>query len=281
MEHTLLPCEQRQEKRKQLEKALTIGMILACITINVIESIESGENIAAGFALGSSDALHLLAYILILKTPLLGLASLLGSSIFSLIYTVGLKGDRLMDSLTGTLLVLLAITIQLCIIEIGKKKQRASENETGEVERLESERGTGRDSKKKVSIIKTVKEDMLIERKPFKVVWWIQLNLYLFMFITVMVVANSEEFTNMFHVVGFNAYGAVAMMLPIFELISILTTSVITYRIYWFKVLVEIFTLVMIAWLGAMKLTQVAFVMVEIGVAIAIKVKNTDKQKEA
>lgn len=280
MEHTLLPCEQRNEKRKQLEKALTIGMILACITIGVIESIEDGESIVGGFALGSSDALHLLAYILILKTPLLGLASLLGSSIFSLVYTVGINGDSLMDSLTGTLLVLLAITVHLCIIEIGKKKQRASEKiESNRLVDVESDSET--DSKKKISIIKTIKEDMMIERKPFKVVWWIQLNLYLFMFITVMVVANSEEFTNMFHVVGFNTYGAIAMMLPIFELIGMLTTSVITYRVYWFKILIEIFTLVIIASFGEMRLTLVAFVMIEIGIAIAIKVKNAEKQKEA
>lgn len=233
------------------EIAFTV-ILIACIILNIIESQS-----LLGVILGVTNAIGIYVYILLLNKPVLAVGALCISNLLSIIYTIITSESSLQITNIIRLEDLLIILALLIHLNIADKKLSETNNEK--------------------SILKRLKKDFIFERKPFKIPWWAKLIVYSTLVTVIMTVANSEivEFLN--KEAGFRLYGAIAVTLPLIELLAISTTSDIAYEIFGFKIIMEIYTLYMLYSINSLNIASIILIILEIIVFIYCFIKKVNK----
>lgn len=240
---------------------LVICIILA---VNLILNLVYGFNTSSagfgGILLGIVDTLVYTAYIMILNTPVIATAVVMLGQVVTAVYIL-LAGATFIEAVEdGGLAIAISFLAFAIHYTIANKHVDKSLN-------------------KKEKFV----ANLLYNRKIYNIKWYYKIMLYSLMVISVMALSNTTGFDNI-EGAQWKAFGALAVMLPMFKMLSILSTTTLAYEFMGITILIEIFTLYIVGHLSNLNWLQICYTITELFVLgycmyklYKLRVKNREK----
>lgn len=234
---------------------LAVFFVLMNILNKAIYNTEelTAKGIASGILFGLASAFTYMALIIIIDRPFLGLEVLILNHVSTVggYLIIGDSQESVQESVIWALLIVLILLTNAVYRLANGKKEKLIE----------------------------VKRTILKVSLPFKIM------LYSSMLTVIFILEKTERF-EIFHNAWYKFYGAVVVLLPIYFMFGIMTTSIIAYDLFTVKILIEIISFVLVTDKSNFNLIMMLEIIAEIIIAVywyliyCLKTQTDNEQKQ-
>lgn len=209
----------KSELKDNRTKAIVVSVLTIIeIVINIINLVQKTgsygiSTILMGIILGIGDALTFTALITMINKPVLSILILLFAQIPSFIYAAIIAGG-ILGALQDMSMSLLIITVALVVHFIIANKNNKKTEEW-----------------KDKKITKKIVANINYDRSILKVPVWSKIIVYSLLVTVIMTYANSKTLTSMYSSILLRVLISTSAIVPMFLIISIVTTSHLAYEI--------------------------------------------------
>ena len=244
------------------KKDILIGLI--SFTILLINGLISEFNandiltsILSGVIISMVDLTLLMSYVTLVNKPIIALMLLLASKLFSVTYD--LVTNNLSSESFGLIGFTVILGLMVHVIIIIKNNKDKFNN---------------------LNFINKFKTLINFERKPIKIKIWAKIIIYSTLITVIMQVSRSEIINSIFTYNKFNIYGAIAIVLPLIQVLGILTTSNITYELFLIQIIIETFTLYILYTVDSFDILHLVFVILKVIIYLYIMTKLSNNRRK-
>jgi hypothetical protein len=130
-----------------------------------------------------------------------------------------------------------------------------------------------------------VKATVMFNRRTLRVKWYYKLIIWCIIVTSVMSLANSDMLSTLGNDIGIKVYGSLAVLIPTFLIIGILTTSDIAYDIINVYTLLELYTIYSLIMIGELTVITALYMILEVIIVVLINIRRykrktkVDKEK--
>lgn len=231
--------------------------IYICIYIlcNFVALLEYSNTEYVSVALsGIIATLSSIVYVLIINEPIKALLVLLLGQVFTVtldIYT----GIEVGVAIQNSLLPVAFIMVMLLIMVNSAKKNKEN---------------------------RTLKDIIKYKRYMLKAPWWSKIIIYSTFITVVSLTSQSKMMEDLGIMQQFRVYSALSVVLPTFQLLTIISLSNMAYEVYIFKIVMDIYTMYNLYKIDKLEIASILYLVIELIILIyglsLIAQKNKEKR---